>query len=172
MMMKMLQAGGLEIVTDEIRTADEDNPNGYFEFERVKRMTTGDHAWLKAAGGKVVKVISALLEYLPSDRRYKILFMQRDIKEVLISQLKMLENRGEVSKVTDEEMAAQYQSHLKVIKPWLARQPNMDVLYVDYNSIMADPGPLCRQVIDFLGVPMDLEKMLSVPNEKLYRNRA
>jgi len=171
MMMKMLGAGGLELVTDSIRAADEDNPNGYFEFERVKQMTSGDRAWLDDAGGRVVKVISALLEHLPTDRHYKVLFMEREIKEVLVSQKKMLDRRGETSKIFDEEMAEQYRAHLKAVKPWLARQPHMEVLYVGYNSMMSDPGPLCRRVIEFLGMPLDLEKMRAVPNAELYRNR-
>jgi len=172
MMMKMLEAGGLKLVTDSIRSADEDNPNGYFEFERVKQMTAGDRAWLDETGGKVVKVISALLEHLPADRHYKVLFMEREIKEVLASQKKMLDHRGEASRVSDEEMAEQYRVHLKAVKPWLARQPHMEVLYVGYNSMMSDPEPLCRRVVEFLGMPLDLEKMRAVPNAKLYRNRA
>lgn len=172
MMMKMLQAGGLEVVTDAIRSADDDNPNGYFEFERVKQMTAGDHAWLDEAAGKVVKVISALLEHLPSDRSYKVVFMEREIKEVLASQKKMLDHRGEASAVSDEEMAEQYRAHLKAVKPWLARQPHMEVLYVGYNAMMSDPEPHCKRVIEFLGLPLDPAKMLAVPNAKLYRNRA
>lgn len=172
MMMKILQAGGLEVVTDSIRNADEDNPNGYFEFERVKQMTAGDRAWLDEAAGKVVKVISALLEHLPSDRSYKVIFMEREIKEVLASQKKMLDHRGEASAVSDEEMAEQYRAHLKAVKPWLARQPHMEVLYVGYNAMMSDPEPYCKRLIEFLGLPLDLPKMLAVPNAKLYRNRA
>src|SRR5512134_1316361 len=70
MMMKMLAEGGLSILTDELRRADLDNPNGYFEFETVKEMSAGNVAWLANAGGKVIKVISALLEYLPSNYSY------------------------------------------------------------------------------------------------------
>jgi hypothetical protein len=172
MMMKMLQAGGLELVTDSIRNADDDNPNGYFEFERVKQMSAGDRTWLDKAGGKVVKVISALLEHLPSDRSYKIIFMEREIKEVLASQKKMLDHRKETSTISDDEMSEQYRAHLKAVKPWLARQPHMEVLYVGYNTMMSDPEPLCQHVIEFLGLPLDLSKMLAVPNAKLYRNRA
>lgn len=171
MMMKILQAGGLSILTDEIRMADEDNPNGYFEYERVKQMAAGDQVWLKEADGKVVKVISALLEHLPAEHHYKVIFMERDIKEVLASQKKMLNHRGELERVTDEEMAEQYASHLKVVKPWLARQPNMDVFYVGYNKMMAGPEPFCRQIMEFLGMSLNLEKMLEIPNERLYRNR-
>ena len=172
MMMKMLAEGGLQILTDAIRAADEDNPNGYFEFERVKQMTAGDRAWLDEAGGKVVKVISALLEYLPAGYSYKVIFMEREIREVLASQKKMLDHRGEQSKIGDAEMEEQYRAHLAAVKPWLARQPNMDVLYVRYNAMMSDPAPLCGRVADFLDIPLNLEKMLAVPSERLYRNRA
>lgn len=172
MMMKMLAEGGLQTVTDSIRSADDDNPNGYFEFERVKQMTAGDRAWLDEAGGKVVKVISALLEHLPNDRPYKVIFMERALKEVLASQKKMLDHRGEQNKVNDEEMEAQYRAHLAAVKPWLARQPHMEILYVDYNKMMTEPGPLCKRLVEFLGMPLEEGKMLAVPNANLYRNRA
>jgi predicted ATPase len=172
MMMKMLAEGGLLPVTDAIRSADDDNPNGYFEFERVKQMSAGDLKWLDEAGGKVVKVISALLEFLPSAYHYKVIFMERSIKEVLASQKKMLDNRGEQNKISDAEMEEQYRAHIAAVRPWLARQPNMEVLYVDYNKMLSDPGPLCQRLVEFLEMPLDSGKMQNVPNAKLYRNRA
>jgi len=172
MMMKILAEGGLSIVTDELRSADADNPNGYFELETVKQMSVGNIDWLAAAGGKVVKVISALLEYLPSNYSYKVIFMEREIKEILASQHKMLARRGETSQVEDAEMEQQFRKHVSVVKPWLARQPNMEVLYVSYNSLMADPEPNCRRVIEFIHMPLDLHRMLAVPSGELYRNRA
>ena len=99
MMMKMLAEGGVPAVSDSIRNADEDNPNGYFEFEPVKQLSEGQYEWLADADHKAVKVVSALLEYLPSTHHYKILFMERDIKEILASQRKMLDRRKEESKV-------------------------------------------------------------------------
>ncbi len=172
MMMKMLAEGGLEVLTDSIRTADEDNPNGYFELEVVKQLADGQKDWLANADHKLVKVISALLEHLPPQHHYKVLFMERQIPEILASQRKMLARRNETSTISDAEMEAQFREHLKAIKYWLARQPNMDVLYVDYNRMMANPDELCPKIVDFLGLPLDIEKMRSVPNEKLYRNRA
>ena len=172
MMMKMLAEGGLPILTDSIRTADEDNPNGYFELEVVKQLSEGRKDWLGDADRKIVKVISALLEHLPPEHHYKVLFMERQIAEVLASQKKMLARRNETSSISDAEMEAQFTEHLKAIKYWLARQPNMDVMYVDYNRMMADPGLYCQKVADFVGLPLDVEKMRSVPNTSLYRNRA
>ncbi|MFN2119529.1 MAG: sulfotransferase domain-containing protein [Anaerolineales bacterium] len=171
MMMKMLAEGGLSTVTDSIRSADEDNPNGYFEFEPVKKLSDGQYKWLEDAGGKTVKVISALLEHLPSRHQYKVLFMEREVKEILASQQKMLRRRGEASASSDEEMEAQFRQHLTATKYWLARQPNMDVLYVDYNKLMERPDAYGQAIADFIGLPVDVSRMLGVPNEGLYRNR-
>ena len=172
MMMKMLAEGGLSIVTDELRSADDDNPNGYFELETVKQMSTGNVEWLSNASGKVVKVISALLEYLPSHYFYKVIFMEREIREILASQRKMLARRNETSQVEDAEMEAQFRKHLSVVKPWLARQPHMEVLSISYNALMADPEPSCRRVIEFIHTPLALDRMVNVPSGELYRNRA
>jgi hypothetical protein len=173
MMMKILAEAGVPVVTDELRTADTDNPNGYFELESVKQMAEGNVAWLANSGGRAVKVISSLLEYLPSQYSYKIIFMEREIREILASQRKMLERRNEKSVVDDARIAEQFRRHLSIVKPWLARQPNMEVLYISYNSLMLDPEPYCRRVIDFIAwEPVHLERMLSVPNGELYRNRA
>ncbi len=172
MMMKMLAEGGLPVLTDSVRAADEDNPNGYYELEVVKQLSEGKKDWLSGAEGKIVKVISALLEHLPPEHQYKILFMQRQIAEILASQKKMLARRNETSNVSDTEMEAQFQEHLKAIKYWLARQPNMEVLYVDYNRMMAAPDSYVPKIVEFIDQPLDLEKMRSVPNELLYRNRA
>jgi hypothetical protein len=172
MMMKMLAEGGLSVLTDAIRSADEDNPNGYFELEQVKQLAEGQNGWLANADHKIVKIISALLEHLPPEHHYKILFMEREIAEILASQHKMLARRNEASKVSDAEMEAQFREHLKAIKYWLARQPNMEVMYVDYNRMMANPDAYCQKIADFVGLPLDVAKMRSVPNERLYRNRA
>lgn len=171
MMMKILSEGGLLPVTDELRSADEDNPQGYYELETVKQMAAGNVAWLSDAAGKVVKVISALLEYLPPEYSYKVIFMEREIMEILASQRKMLERRNKTSQVDDAEMEAQFRKHLSVVKPWLARQPNMDVMYVSYNSLLQNPEPICRRVKEFIGAELDLSKMLVVPSKELYRNR-
>ena len=171
MMMRMLAEGGLPIITDEIRRADEDNPNGYFELEVVRQLKQGNAAWLREMNGKGVKVISALLEYLPAEYQYKIIFMERDSKETLASQKKMLDHRGQISKLTDEEMEQQFHAHLAAMKPWLVRQPNIEVLFVNYNALLANPGSSCEKIVSFLDLPLNQARMLSVPDGTLYRNR-
>ena len=172
MMMKMLSSGGLPVVMDSIRQADEDNPNGYFEIELSKKLKDGEVTWIYKASGKVVKVISYLLEYLPKDLNYFVVFMEREIKEILASQHKMLERRNEKSLVSDEEMTAQYNDHLRSVKYWLPRQPNIRVLYVSYNSMVNQPEGLCNSIVDFLELPLDVKAMCEIPNQSLYRNRS
>jgi hypothetical protein len=172
MMMKILEAGGLEVFTDNLRVADEDNPKGYYELEQVKALKDGDDSWLKDAPGKVVKVISSLLEYLPSAYKYKIVFMRREIIEILASQRQMLIRRGEHSESDDHKMAEMFLEHLKRVRVWLANQPNMETLYVDYNALMKDPAPEIKTVAEFLGLTDHLDAMLAVPDKKLYRQKA
>lgn len=172
MMMKMLAEGGVPILTDEIRRADSDNPKGYFEFETVRQMSAGNVEWLANAGGKAVKVISALLEYLPSNYFYKIIFLEREVKEILASQRKMLANRNEQSTVDDTELELSIRRHLAAVRPWLIRQPNMEVLYINYNALMAKPEPLCERIVNFLGLPLNQTRMRAIPDKQLYRNRA
>ena len=171
MMMRMLAEGGIPVVTDELRRADTDNPNGYFEFETVRQMSAGNVKWLANANGKAVKVISALLEYLPSNYSYKIIFLERDVHEILASQRKMLMNRNEKEMGDEIEIEMQIQKHLSVMKPWLVRQPNIEVLYVNYNTLMTKPEPLCEQITEFLDLPLNQTRMLAVPDKQLYRNR-
>jgi len=172
MTMKMLEAGGVPALADQIRTADTDNPKGYYEFERVKKLKDGDTAWLRDAQGKAVKIIAALLTYLPSEYEYRVLFMRRKVEEVLASQAKMLENRGEESKVDDETMAALFSKHLRQVRAWMNSQPNLLYLDLDYNAMIADPEPFIRQINQFLGGDLDEEKMLAVIDRSLYRQRA
>jgi hypothetical protein len=171
MMMKMLEAGGLPVLADHLRTADEDNPEGYYEFERVKKIEH-DQAWLEDARGKVVKMISALLKHLPPTYPYKIVFMRRKIEEVLASQRQMLLRRGKPTHATsDDKMAANFAHHIERVEAWIASQPNVEVLYVSYNDLMQSPERHCAEVVRFLGLPLDPARMASVASGALYRQR-
>lgn len=172
MMMKMLEAGGLEILTDDLREADANNPKGYYEFERVKQMKDGDLAWLPDAVGKVVKIVTGLITVLPADHKYKVIFMQRDLKEVLSSQKKMLGRLGKGDdNIPDDQMAKVYEGHLKQVKAWLVRQANIEVLYVNYNTMVADPTDALDRVNALLGESMDVQAMAAVVDRELYRER-
>jgi len=172
MMMKMLEAGGIPPLTDEIREADKDNPKGYYEFERVKQMDKGDVEWLSQAGGQAVKVISALLQHLPEEYEYKVIFMERHMPEILASQRKMLVHRGEdADEMDDQQMATLFQKHVQKIRQWLDEQENFSTLHVHYSNALADPLTTARQVDHFLDWDLDVEKMVGVVDPDLYRNR-
>lgn len=174
MMMQMLHRGGLPVLTDHVRTADEDNPRGYYELERVKQ-TKDDPAWVREARGKVVKLISRLLFDLPEGGsqgvRYKIVFMRRDLDEVLRSQRKMLERRGESSSGSDDEMKELFVSHLEEVETWLRAREDVDVLFVSYKRMVEAPHKGAERIGRFLGGSLDIEKMLSSVDPALYRNR-
>jgi hypothetical protein len=172
MMMKMLEAGGLEVLTDEVRTADVDNPKGYYEFERVKQIET-DQAWMPEAQGKAVKMVSALLRHLPAAYRYRIIFMQRQMEEVLASQQQMLIRRGEATdRVTDEKLAQMFRRHLQQVQDWLRGQPNVEVLYVHYSDVLADPAAAAKRIAHAFGGAVDAGAMAQVVDPNLYRQRA
>lgn len=170
--MMMLEAAGIEPLTDFERQADVDNPKGYYELERVKKMKDGDVAWLDEAHGRAVKVISALLSFLPQDHSYKVIFMQRNMDEILASQQKMLVNRGETSSdIRDEEMGGLFERHLIKITDWLSQQPNIQTLTVDYNLLLKDPVPLVEEIQRFLGRKVDINRMVSIIDPQLYRQQ-
>ena len=172
MMMKMLEAGGLETVIDGIRTADSDNPKGYYEFERVKQLDKGDTAWLPEAQGKVVKIISALLKFLPANYNYKIIFMRRHMSEILASQRKMLINRNEEpDAVAEEQMAKFFTKHLQENEQWMRQQPNITFQYFYYHELLADPERQVAKLNEFMGNQLDSQKMAQVISPDLYRNR-
>jgi hypothetical protein len=172
MMMKMLEAGGIPPLTDQIRTADSDNPQGYYEFERVKQLDKGDTAWVAEAQGKAVKVISQLLRYLPDDQEYRVIFMRRHMDEILASQKKMLVNRGEdPDGVSDEELTRLFEKHLGQVRQWLDGQPNVQTLDVHYSDVLANPRPAVGRINEFLGSRLNTEAMLVSVDPDLYRNR-
>ncbi|MBL8850307.1 MAG: sulfotransferase domain-containing protein [Planctomycetaceae bacterium] len=170
LMMQMLDRGGIPAVTDELRTPDVDNPRGYYEFEAVKR-TKQDASWLPAARGRAVKLVSSLLYDLPATEAYRVLFMQRDLEEVLESQEKMLARLGN-SAAPRDKMRAAFRVHLERLYEWLPQQSQMRVLMVDYNRLLLDAPTEVRSISDFLGGRATAESMLAAIDPSLYRNRA
>jgi hypothetical protein len=173
MAMKMLEAGGVPLVTDGLRTADEDNPKGYYEDERVKdlaRMT--DKSWLKAARGRGIKIISHLLKELPSTNNYKILFIRRDLDEVLASQAKMLDRRGENAGTGDERMRQLFEADLWRARYLLRNATHFDWLELEHRDFIDNPRRQAEQIRDFLGMSLDLDAMSAVVDPSLHRNVA
>lgn len=174
MAMKMLDAGGVPTLTDGIRTADESNPKGYYEFERVKQLDKkdGDTAWLADARGKAVKIISFLLTFVPDDYDYHVIFMDRDIDEVLASQNKMLVARGEAAdQAQDAHMREVYRQHLTKVDRFLKNRKCFSTIRLGYKNVIDSPAVEARRINEFLGGRLNVEQMAAVADRELYRNR-
>ncbi len=172
-MMQMLLAGGMPVLTDGQRTPDSDNPRGYLELERVKHLKS-DTSWLAEAGGHAVKIIHLLLQDLPTEHQYDVLFMERDISEVLRSQAAMLARSGRAgAPLPPERLAAVYQAQLASVRQWLAERPNFRVQPVRYADLVANPGASVDAVRSFLrgGQSLNACAMVAAVDPSLYRNR-
>jgi 2'-5' RNA ligase len=170
LLMQMLHQGGIEVMTDEIREADTDNPRGYFELEKVKQLKQ-DASWLPQARGKSFKIISQLLYDLPSSESYRIVFMERDLDEMLASQEKMLARLGRPAAPRDQ-MKRSFQLHVTRLKEWLAKQPNMAVLFVSYNNMVQQPSAEVDRLKEFLQRDIDTDTMAGAIDPQLYRNKS
>lgn len=172
LMMMMLDAAGIPPMQDHVRTADVDNPKGYYEYERVKKLPDGDIAWVKDARGKSVKIITALLKHLPKKYHYDVVIMRREISEILASQKKMLERRGEdPDKVSDQEMADLFAKHFKQVMDWVHQQKNIRYVEISYNDLLTTPEDEIEKVNQFLGGKLATEAMLARIDPGLYRQR-
>lgn len=175
MLMQMLQAGGLPVVTDAARAPDEDNPRGYFEDDRVKRLAQ-DAAWIEEARGKALKVVSPLLQELPQGPRYAVLFMRRDLREVLASQARMLERRGAAAGESYQNLSGRMRAHLREVERMLHSRPDMAPLFLDHAETLRDPLCAARSIRDFLaprlGLGLDVEAMAAAVDPALRRQRS
>lgn len=172
MAMRMLEAGGMEIVTDGEREADEDNPRGYYEDERVKDLANEpDKSWLKASRGRAVKVISFLLKDLPANLNYQVILMRRDLGEVLASQRKMLDRRGETDDTTDERMMELWKDQLWRVNYLLRHAPQFEWVEIDYGETLRDPEAAATRIASLVD-GLDERAMAEAVDPALYRNRA
>src|SRR5262245_52470480 len=173
MAMKMLEAGGMKLLTDGARQADEQNPNGYFELEAVKGLDkNGDASWLLDARGKAVKVISHLLTWLPETYDYRVIFMERSLDEIIASQNKMLDQRGHADETSNADGAkVAFERHLDQTMRFLAHRACFKTLRVNYTDAVRHPQAAAERIAAFLGQKMDVAAMAAVANPALYRNR-
>jgi hypothetical protein len=173
MAMRMLLAGGVPILTDGQRAADVNNPEGYFEFEPVKGLDKGgEQSWLLEARGKAVKIVSWLLTWLPESYEYQVVFMERDLDEVIASQTKMLRDRGEEGAASDAEtLKATYAAHLEQVHRFLDRRRCFSTLRVGYRDAIAQPAREAERLATFVGQRLDVDRMAAAVDPGLYRNR-
>ncbi len=173
MMMKMLDSGDMPLLIDRIRMADEDNPKGYYEYERVKDLEK-DNSWLDTARGRTIKIVSPLLRNLKLDEdySYKIIFMLRELDEILASQKKMAERLNQNSDtIRDNILKEKYSLHLEEIYEWLGQKENIDALFVNYTDVLENPLAIAEGISEFLDMHLNIPKMAAVADTSLYRQR-
>lgn len=169
MMMQMLAEGGAPMLTDEKREADINNPKGYMEYEKVKSLHM-DQAWLDEAQNQTVKIVAPLLHFLPEKFGYKVILMERDLSEVITSQQKMLgkETRKDALPMS---LFTAYKNQLNKVEAWAESQPKVKVLRVQYSNVIENPLEEAERIAAFLELPLDVNKMASVVDPELYRNK-
>ncbi len=171
MMMRMLESGGIPVMTDGVRTADDDNPRGYYEFEPVKQLEWNT-SWLADAFNKAIKIIYVFLYHLPANHRYKVLFLRRSLNDVVASQKVMLDRRRQAGTLTDEQLMESYNQQLQRLYSWVKRQSNIEILYLDYEEILSEPETAVLDITNFLGLPLNTHAMIQTIEPSLHRNRS
>ena len=172
LMMQMLAAGGMPILTDGERRADEDNPRGYYEWERAKLLPR-EPSLIAEAEGKAVKVISQLLLALPASYRYQVIFMERPLAEIVASQAEMIRRRGTAGPpLSREQMISALQVHRNLVMNWIKAASNISLCVVSHHDLLADPPGVSQTVQQFVGLPLDVAAMAAQVDPSLYRQRA
>lgn len=172
LMMQLLAAGGIPALTDHLRKPDEDNPRGYFEFERVKQLKQ-DKNWLPEATGKVVKIVHLLLYELPVGYNYRVVFMRRHLNEILASQQKMLQRAGRAVPAANVDLLAKnFTTQVAQVLQWLASQPQFQVLEVWHHDLIKHPQPQVSAINSFLGGGLNEVAMAGTVDPALHRNRS
>ena len=174
--MQMLQAGGVPLLTDEERIADEHNPLGYFEFAPVKRLRQ-DATWISQAVGEAVKVVSPLLADLPTGYDYKVLLVQRSLAEVVASQMKLLATRGVVEPVANaEDLLQLYTRYQAEMEQTLSTRSDIEVLKLNHPDLMTSPAEQVSKITAFIQpiwpeIKLDQQAMIKVIDPQLHRVR-
>lgn len=173
MIMQMLAAGGLPVLTDGLRQADLDNPRGYFEYEPVRNLHQ-DGKWLKEAKGKAVKIVAPLLPYLPAGFGYRVIFIERQLDEVLESQSQMLIRRGDKVQDTPARRARlkeEYSRQVQKMRSSLQRRPETRVLFLNRDELLKNPKAASEAMNRFLGGSYATSRMAAEVDPSLHRQR-
>jgi tetratricopeptide (TPR) repeat protein len=167
LMMQMLDKGGLDILSDNNRAADESNPKGYFEYDPVMSIHK-DNSWLDLAKDKSVKVVAPLLKFLDPKYRYKVIFMKRDLSEIVKSQRKMI---GKDPETLPTRLFEAYKKQLYVADVWKKKEPGVELIYIEYKDAINNTNEVLEKVKSFIDIPLDAKQMAACVDRSLYRNK-
>jgi hypothetical protein len=157
LMMQIMERTTLPILSDGLREKDVNNPEGYFELEAVKGIVK-DNSFLKDASDKVIKIVTPLPLFLDKKLNYRILFMRRDLEEILRSQEKML---GRDQSSEREKFKTIYELHLKKTYAFFESN-NIPYLNVWYKELVSNTEVELTKIIDFLELSEKWEDLANV----------
>ena len=170
-MMQVLKAGGMHVLTDELRKADENNPRGYYEYEKVKALMK-DNSWLAEAEGKTVKVIAQLIPNLPLEHQYNVIFMERSIDEILLSQNKMIDKLGGKKPLIDPAILKKtFEGQLQKVKSYLAEKDNFTTIFIDHRDLLYNTKATVENVNNTLNLNLNIENAVTAVDTTLHRNK-
>jgi len=167
MMMQVLEAGGVKILADENRAADQSNKKGYFEYEPVKKLRE-NNSWLGESQGTAIKIVAPLLPCLLPRIRYRVIFMARPLGKTIESQSQMLANLNRPgASLSNKQLASTYRSQIDQAKQLLAGHSLVNTLTVDYERALINPEQSAALVNEFLGGSLDEAAMISAVDPQL-----
>ena len=165
MMMQVLLYGGMQVAFDGKRKPDENNPKGYFELEGgkvISRLIDGTFP-MEKYDEKVIKVTAYGLKFLPSGD-YKIIYMTRDLDEIMASMAKM---SGD-PKVMEER---QIFDKLNRYSMKFMEEKGIPHIIVRCNDVLKSPENEIVRINEFLGGTLDVDAAMKAVDPSLYRNR-
>ena len=171
LMMQLLVAAGIAPMTDARRAPDEDNPLGYFELEKTLSLAK-DNSWIPEARGKAIKIVAQLLPMLPAGEHYNIVFMDRDLDEVVASQHAMLVRQNRTgAQLDDAKLKETYTVQLERVRRGLAQRADVRTLTVNYSNLLADATAEVLRLAQFLGEPFDRDAASAAVRPELRRQK-
>jgi len=182
LMMQILEAAGLPAFTDNKRKADDSNPKGYYEHGKIAALLSSpDNSWIMEAKGAAIKVVAPLLARLPRKLKgsdsipeaihYRVLFMERDMEEILQSQETMLKLLGKAPAADRDavDISKAYRQQERNAKSWCIRL-GVHSMSVNYQDLVHRPDQLLAEVASFLGNVADkLPAMRACVDPALHR---
>lgn len=171
MCMQMLVSGGAKAYTDGERVADDNNPKGYFESERVKRLGKAND-WLGESCGKVLKVVTPLIPFLPQGFRYRVIMMERKIDEIVESQEKMLARLQRTGGNLDKQRMGEFMENNQQFAENTLKLHGIPVLKISYTDAIEDPAGVAARLKEFLPIDLNANEMAAAIDSSLYRTKA
>ena len=173
MVMQMLVAGGIPPFADDERVADESNPKGYFEHDRVRALAA-DASWIPEADGHALKVVAPLAVHLPAGPRYRVVMVERDLTEVLRSQAAMIQ-RSDGAAAEAAVLRPAFERFLTATREWAERAEAVELLTLQHADVLAAPESAAKRLAAFASTPnrpLDSPAMAAVVDPSLYRSRS